>query len=108
MAKVVSPHIFRIISRIFLVLLLLVLFFIVFLLPNIKVFDSTEKVQGGSITDEDREYLNGEIEKTLDIVSARPDYSQAWLRLSVLYERVGDMDSSKRALDESKRLNPDL
>ena len=52
--------------------------------------------------------ISQEIERTLKVVAMRPDYVAAWVRLSVLYEQAGDNESSKRANENAKKLNPDL
>ena len=53
------------------------------------------------------EFLQNEIEKTVKVTQNRPDYAGAWLRLSVLYEEMGDNEKANAARATAQRLNPD-
>lgn len=70
-----------------------------------SVDEREDQVKG--VKDENR-VLSEEIDRTLKVVAMRPDYAAAWIKLSVLYEQVGDSENAKRALENAKRLNPDL
>lgn len=65
-----------------------------------------DSVKGTKVSE--NEPVQVEIERTLAVIDQRPDYAGAWLRLSVLYEQIGEMKLSKSALETAKKLNPDL
>ena len=90
------PHILRSISRIAIVL------FIVagFGMAIAGVGRKEEEVKN--------EIYAEEINKTIKVIEERPDYAGAWVRLSVLYNQVGETMLSEKALENAKRLNPDL
>ena len=96
------PHILRSISRIAIVL------FIVagFGMAIAGVGRKEEKVKGAS--EVKNEIYAEEINKTIKVIEERPDYAGAWVRLSVLYNQVGETMLSEKALENAKRLNPDL
>src|SRR3989344_4036768 len=49
-----------------------------------------------------------EIAKTQEILKTRPDYSAAWLRLSILYDQLGEKDLAKEAKDNAIKFNSNL
>lgn len=99
-------HNLRNIPRIVLVLLIIAAFgMAIAKVPSQpKVQESKNSVKGARSFNE--QILNDEIEKTLKVVQERPDYAGAWVRLSVLYDQVGEVDKSKSALETALRLNP--
>lgn len=102
MAKVDFPHNLRIIPRIILVLLIIAAFGM-----SIAMSDSArESVKGTKVSE--NEPIQREVEMTLAVIEQRPDYAGAWLRLSVLYEQIGELELAKGALETAKKLNPDL
>jgi len=52
--------------------------------------------------------IQEEISKTQEILKIRPDYSAAWLRLSVLYDQLGENNLAREAKENAQKLNPDL
>lgn len=52
--------------------------------------------------------LREEIDRTKKILTLRPDYLDAWIKLSILYEQLGDLQSSLEAKSEAISLNPNL
>src|SRR3989344_8095143 len=52
--------------------------------------------------------IQEEISKTQEILKNRPDYSAAWLRLSVLYDQLGENNLAREAKENAQKLNPDL
>ena len=52
--------------------------------------------------------IQEEIAKTQEILKNRPDYSAAWLRLSVLYDQLGENNLAREAKENAQKLNPDL
>lgn len=55
-----------------------------------------------------RQEIEDEIKKTQAVLTARPDYVAAWIRLSVLYEQIGESDLAEEARERAKNLNRDL
>lgn len=49
--------------------------------------------------------IQEEIAKTQEILKARPDYSAAWLRLSILYDQLGEKELAKVAKEKALKLN---
>ena len=49
--------------------------------------------------------IQEEIAKTIEILKIRPDYSAAWLRLSVLYDQLGENDLEKEEKEKALKLN---
>ena len=99
MSKIFSPQNLRNIPRILLVLLILGLFLSLF----------NNKVKGDRIElPSDKRAVLEEIQRTEEIVEDRPDYAVAWLRLSILYETVGEFGAASVARETAKKLNPDL
>ena len=49
--------------------------------------------------------IQEEIAKTQEILKTRPDYSAAWLRLSILYDQLGEKDLAKVAKEKALKLN---
>ena len=52
--------------------------------------------------------IQEEIAKTQEILKIRPDYSAAWLRLSILYDQLGENDLAKEAKEKALKLNSNL
>ena len=52
--------------------------------------------------------IQEEIAKTQEILKIRPDYGAAWLRLSVLYNQLGENNLAREAKENAQKLNPDL
>jgi len=52
--------------------------------------------------------IQKEIAKTQEILKTRPDYSAAWLRLSILYDQLGEKDLAKEAKDNAIKFNSNL
>lgn len=53
-------------------------------------------------------YANEEIERLVKVLGERPDYAAAWLRLSILYEQIGESDLALEAREKARDLNPDF
>ena len=49
--------------------------------------------------------IQEEIAKTIEILKIRPDYSTAWLRLSILYDQLGENNLAKEAKEKALKLN---
>ena len=98
MANVVFPQNLRKISRIVIGLLIIAGFG----MAISGVGSARSNVKGAR--DEAKSQVVEEINRTIKVVEARPDYAGAWLRLSVLYEQLGDIELSKRALENAKQL----
>jgi hypothetical protein len=94
-------HNLRNIPRMTMVILILALF----------VFFASLGTEGQNVqgaTDERDSEVAFEIEKTLKVIGDRPDYAGAWVRLSILYEEIGEMELAKTSYETAKELNPDL
>ena len=52
--------------------------------------------------------IQEEIAKTIEILKIRPDYSTAWLRLSILYDQLGENNLAKEAKEKALKLNSNL
>lgn len=53
------------------------------------------------------EDVDQEIVKTQEILKQRPDYAAAWLRLALLYQKIGAEKQADEALKEARQLNGD-
>lgn len=73
-----------------------------------KVLGQQTKMEGKNDLMIDKEAIDAEIKKTRDVIYARPDYAGAWLRLSVLYEGLGESDLAEQSRETAKNLDPDL
>lgn len=51
-------------------------------------------------------YANEEIERLVKVLGERPDYVAAWLRLSILYEQIGETDLAAQAREKARELDP--
>lgn len=99
----ISPHFYRNISRIIIITVILSFFALAVVAES---NNSGTDVKG--VSNINRDEVNLEIDNTLSVIKARPDYAGAWIRLSVLYEQIGQSDLAKKAMEAAKRLNPDL
>lgn len=97
-------HNLRNIPRIILVLLIVAAFGMY--LSTIKIA-KVKGVKTQNINREENEFLKREIERTIKVTQERPDYAGAWLRLSILYERIGETDKANEARITAQRFNPD-
>lgn len=74
--------------------------------------NSGQKPMSKNSTDEavlgDSTKLREEIDRTKKILIVRPDYLDAWIKLSILYEQLGDIESSQEAKNKAVSLNPNL
>jgi len=70
---------------------------------NVEVIDVYQR-----FIESDLENLDAEIVKTKEVLSKRPDYATAWLKLSILYKQIGENEMSETARVEAIRLNPNL
>lgn len=61
----------------------------------------------GTLKKQNGQEVEEQIEKTQQVLSARPDYAAAWLRLAVLYQQKGEGELANAALDRAKKLNLD-
>ncbi|MBI3283082.1 hypothetical protein HYZ70_03345 [Candidatus Curtissbacteria bacterium] len=95
------PHISRTIYRIVVALLIVA----GFLVAVFASFGTEGMVQGAS---DEKQVLASEIAKTLEVIENRPDYAGAWVRLSILYELLGEEELAKEALGTAKKLHPDF
>lgn len=96
------PHISRNIPRTFVLFLVLVAF-----LAFLAFADGAKSQVAGASTDQNEE-LNEEINRTLSVIEARPDYAGAWVKLSVLYEQIGEPELASGAMETAKELNPNF
>jgi len=96
------PQNIRNIPRIILVLVIIAGFGMA--LAGIK----SERSQVKGVKAQEAEYLKDEIDKTRKVIAKQPGYADAWVKLSVLYEQIGETELSKRAMETAKKLNPDL
>lgn len=99
-------HNLRIIPRILVVVMILALCSLV-IFSN-QEDDNWEDVLGSRMTNANLVDAQGEISRLLNVIEQRPDYAAAWLRLSVLYEQLGENDLAEQARGRARRLNPDL
>ncbi|MDP2632935.1 MAG: hypothetical protein Q8P25_04425 [Candidatus Curtissbacteria bacterium] len=112
MALLVLPHYFRIIPRIILILLIVASFGMALAMgdesKNSKVLGLSGEQPDLSNSTINREGINEEIKRTKAVLTARPDYVAAWLRLSVLYEQIGENSLAEEARERARSLTPDL
>lgn len=102
-----SPHFFRTIPRIILALLIIASFGLA-ISRGTSLKDS--KVLGSSSNSSveatiDRKIIDEEIKKTQEVIRLRPDYAGAWVRLSVLYEQIGEFELATQAKEIANKLD---
>ena len=56
------------------------------------------------ISKERLKYLSAELETTLGVLDARPDYRGAWERLSEIYLELGEWDLARQAKEKADSL----
>lgn len=90
-------------SRIFAVIL--ILGFASLVIFSNQADDNLQDVLGSRETNADLVDAQGEISRLLSVIEKRPDYAAAWLRLSVLYDQLGESDLAEQARETAQRLN---
>lgn len=93
------------ISRIFVVIVILGVVGLL-MLPG-EVNDNQEQVLGEAAS-VNLVYASEEIERLVKVLGERPDYAAAWLRLSILYEQLGDNYKATEARITAKKLTGDF
>lgn len=68
---------------------------------------STEQAALNDLTI-DRQAVEQEINRTQAVLTARPDYVAAWVRLSILYEQIGESNLAVQARERARILNADF
>jgi len=53
----------------------------------------------------DLEEIQGQISETKKILEQRPDYLEAWQRLAILYEQIGEKTLVQEAREKAAQLN---
>lgn len=85
----------------------LVLLVLASFLAFLAFADSTRSGVAGA-SDQQNGELNEEINRTLAVIDARPDYAGAWVKLSVLHEQMGKPALARGAIETAKELNPNF
>jgi len=96
------PQNLRNISRMILVFTILGIF------GFLLITKSQTEAQIKGARSENRDQIKSEIDKTLKVINERPDYAGAWIKLSVLYEQIGEMELARKASEAAQKLNPNL
>ena len=91
-----------------LLVVLLILGFASLVIFSNRSDDNSQDVLGSRETNADLVDAQGEISRLLSVIEQRPDYAAAWLRLSVLYDQLGENDLAQQARETARRLNPNL
>lgn len=78
--------------------------FLHFKIPQ-KVLGAKTSLEENSIDTEKLKVVETEIENTKKILTVRPDYAAAWIKLGSLYESIGENDLGREAREKAKGLN---
>lgn len=79
--------------------------FLHFKIPQKVLGAKTSLEEESKIDQEKLKVVQAEIESTKKVLSARPDYAAAWLKLGSLYESIGEYGLGRDAKEKAKGLN---